>query len=359
MSKHILLLFGCIVLSVQLFAQSAQSVLRAAQTGKEGASSEEIVSFKSDLPYSRAMQALSELSKKLTNKIIIDHSPMRDKETGIGINIESMYWKDAFELILRTNQLWYNDNPEYMEIISLSDLNKPASGDLSVNTQDNKKTQTGQQEAPPLAIQRLPLPTALPAPLDSGQIIGQLREVTISSIFFEIDRSKADQIGISWSIFRGSNSNLGVAFTGANLVTNAGTSTINASASSTASAINTNSAGGSSSGTPLFGATASPSGLSVDINTALSVFQNEQIGEIIARPEVTVRSGSTAHIQIGQDFSVQGKRFFRKYCGKILSERHDSFSNAKSYESGRYRIHRSRLSRGTKRGNRRRCQHHC
>lgn len=306
MGKHILLLFGCMVFSMQLFAQSDQAIIRAAQTGKEGTSPEEIVSFKSDLPYSRAMQALSELSKKLTGKIIIDHSPMRDKETGIGINIESMYWKDAFELILRTNQLWYNDNPEYMEVISLADLNKPSSGDLSVNNQDNKKSQ---QEAPPPSIQRLPTPISYPAPVDSGQIIEQLREVTISSVFFEIDRSKADQIGISWSIFRGNNANIGVAFTGANLVTNAGTSTINASSTSTVSATNTTATAGSTTGTPLFGATAAPTGLTVDINTALSVFQNEQIGEILARPEVTVRSGSTAHIQIGQDFSVREKDF--------------------------------------------------
>ena len=146
MGKYIFILFGCMAFSMQLFAQSDQAIIRAAQTGKEGASTEELVSFKSDLPYSRAMQALSELSKKMTGKIIIDHSPMRDKETGIGINIESMYWKDAFELILRTNQLWYNDNPEYMEVISLADLNKPSAGDLSVNNlnnQDNKKSPAG------------------------------------------------------------------------------------------------------------------------------------------------------------------------------------------------------------------------
>ena len=309
MGKYIVLLIGCIVFSMQLFAQSDQAIIRAAQTGKEGASAAELVSFKSDLPYSRAMQALSELSKKLTNKIIIDRSPMRDKETGIGINIESMYWKDAFELILRTNQLWYNDNPEYMEIISLADLNKPSSGDLSVNNQGNKNSQPGQQESPQASVQHLALPAAFPAPIDSGQLVSQLREVTISSVFFEIDRSKADQIGISWSFFRGNNANLGVAFTGANLVTPAGVSTINATSTSTVSATNTVSAGGSSTGTPLFGATAAPTGLSVDINAALSIFQNEQIGEIIARPEVTVRSGSTANIQIGQDFSVREKDF--------------------------------------------------
>ena len=115
-------------------------------------------------------------------------------------------------------------------------------------------------------------------------------------------------MGISWSIFRGNNANIGVAFTGANLVTNASSSPISASATSTTSTTSTTTSG-AQSGTPLFGAVASPSGLTVDINAALSVFQNEQIGEIIARPEVTVRSGSTAHIQIGQDFSVREKDF--------------------------------------------------
>jgi type IV pilus assembly protein PilQ len=297
MGKYTLVLFlGCILLSTQLFAQNQQSVERAARNGKGGVSEEELVSFRSDVPYASAVQALSELSKKLTGRIIIDRSPMQNRETGIGINIESMYWKDAFELILRTNQLWYNDNPEYMEIISLAELSKPSSGELSVNNQDKQQGRT--KEGAPASTERMPLPAALPAAADSGQALAQTREITISSIFFQINRTKADQMGISWSIFRGSNLNLGVQFNGANLV-----STVASSTSSTSSTSTT------SSGVPLFGATVSPSNLSVDITTALNIFASDQLGEIIARPQVTVRSGSSAHIQIGQDFSIKEKDF--------------------------------------------------
>ena len=65
MGKHILLLFGCMVFSMQLFAQSDQAIIRAAQTGKEGTSPEEIVSFKSDLPYSRANAGVVRIVKKI------------------------------------------------------------------------------------------------------------------------------------------------------------------------------------------------------------------------------------------------------------------------------------------------------
>jgi len=106
-------------------AQPEQAVRRAAQ-GKY-VNPEELVSFKADVPYSKAIQSLAELSKKLEGKLLIDRSPLQGKEKTIGINIESMYWKDALELILRSNQLWYNDYPEYMEIVPLEEIGKPVS----------------------------------------------------------------------------------------------------------------------------------------------------------------------------------------------------------------------------------------
>jgi hypothetical protein len=104
-------------------AQSEQAVRRAAK-GKAGASQDELVSYNADVPYTKAIQSLGELSKKLEGKLLIDRSPLQGKDKTIGINIESMYWKDALELILRSNQLWYNDYPEYTEIISLEEIGK-------------------------------------------------------------------------------------------------------------------------------------------------------------------------------------------------------------------------------------------
>jgi len=50
-----------------------------------------------------------------------------------------MYWKDALELILRSNQLWYNDYPEYTEIVSFEDVGKQT-GDQAQKDNQSKST---------------------------------------------------------------------------------------------------------------------------------------------------------------------------------------------------------------------------
>jgi type IV pilus assembly protein PilQ len=57
--------------------------------------------------------------------------------------------------------------------------------------------------------------------------------------------------------------------------------------------------------------TVNPTGnnLGVDINAAFKVFEGDQLGEVIARPQITVRSGSSSTFQVGQDFSVLEKDF--------------------------------------------------
>jgi type IV pilus assembly protein PilQ len=47
----------------------------------------------------------------------------------------------------------------------------------------------------------------------------------------------------------------------------------------------------------------------VDINAAISIFESDQVAEVIARPQITVRSGSSSVFQVGQDFSVLEKDF--------------------------------------------------
>ena len=133
--RSLLIIFLFVVsMAASAFAQTEQAIRRAAQ-GKI-VNQDQLVSFNSDVPYSKAIQSLGELSKKLDGKLLIDRSPLQGKDKTIGINIESMYWKDALELILRSNQLWYNDYPEYMEIVSFEEMGKQA-------------TEKNQKENPP------------------------------------------------------------------------------------------------------------------------------------------------------------------------------------------------------------------
>jgi general secretion pathway protein D len=261
--------FMLVVCSVLLLAQVAdaqnveeQRIKRAAR-GKEFVSQEELVSFKSDVPYDQAIQALSTLSKKYLKKPIVDPAPLTTK---IGVEIQSMYWKDALELILRTNNLWYEEKPDYFQIFAVG--------------------------AQPGGGGGVPAPGGMVARVDSGAIIAKTREVTISAIFLEIDQSKAREIGLNWSIFRGKDLNLGVEFSGADIVSS-----------------------------NVFSATVSPTSnkLAVSVEGALKVFESEQLGEVIGRPEVTVRSGSKGRVQVGTDFSIKERDFAGNLIDRFYS----------------------------------------
>lgn len=243
----------CLLLLVN--AAQAQSrderMLKRALQGKGGYTQEELVSFKNDVPYKQAIESLSILSKKFLKKPIVDPAPLT---TSINVEIQSMYWKDALELILRTNSLWYTEQEDYIQVSTLGAL--AASGE--------------------------PGPAGMSALVDSGAIISKLQEVTISAIFLEVNTSKLRESGINFSIFRGHDLNLGVEFTGATQVSS-----------------------------NIFGVTVSPSSnkLAVNIDAALKIFESEQLGEVIARPQTVVRSGSTGRIQIGTDFYIKQKDF--------------------------------------------------
>ena len=266
MNKRFLIFFACGILLVggSVFAQSQeeQKIKRAAR-GKDVVTQEELVNFKDDVPYTQAIESLSALSKKFLKKPIIDPSPLSTK---INVEIQSMYWRDAFELILRTNNLWYVDQPDYIQVMPVGAL--PATPGAPIT------------------------PGAVMTRADSGQILARTRDVMISAIFVEIDQSKLRESGISYSIFRGRDLNLGVEFLGSERVSS-----------------------------NIFTAAVAPISkkLSVDIGAALRIFESEQLGEVIARPQSTVRSGATGRVQIGTDFSVKERDFSGNVMDRFYS----------------------------------------
>jgi general secretion pathway protein D len=243
----------CLLLLASLqvaLSQNDATILRAAK-GKESYSQDELVSFKSDIPYKQAIESLSSLSKKFAKKPIIDPQPLA---TTINVEIQSLYWRDALELILRTNNLWYTESPDYFQVSPVGQISQGG----------------------------VPTPGGMPATVDSGMIVAKTREVTISAIFLEINTLKQRESGINFNIFRGKDLNLGVQFSGADNVSS-----------------------------KIFGVTVSPSSknLTVNIDAALKIFESEQIGEVIARPQTTVRSGVHGRVQVGTDFSIKQKDF--------------------------------------------------
>lgn len=284
LTRGMILLIAAVLLAATATAQTESQLRRAAQ-GRSGAAPDEVVSIRADVPYTQAVKSLGELWKSKTGKIVIDRSDMKDGEKPIGVNIEAMYWKDAFELILRTNKLWYNQFDEHVEVVPFDQAGRSAQADTK--TVEQAKT----SESPVVTAPTLPqsMPSDIPMKVDSAEYYFKDREITISSVFFEVDRTRLSQTGIGFSIFRGKGLNLSVEFSGADRIA-----------------------------TPIMGISASPRDkrLAVDIDAALNVFEREQLGEVIARPQITVRNGTSSKLQSGQNFSVQ----LRDFSGNVVNQ---------------------------------------
>jgi general secretion pathway protein D len=283
--RSLLFLFLVIATVAQLAdAQNPQSIERKAK-GKV-VNPDEMVSFKSDVPYTKAIQSLGELSRKLEGRLVIDRSPMQGKDKTIGINIESMYWKDALELILRSNQLWYIDYPEYMEITSFEDIGKKQ-GEASSKEMTSSSSIGG------------PIPSRGYMAVDSSEQYAKMRDISISCVFFDLNRTKLAEEGMDISIFRGSNMNLGINLYGAtNPMSKSTGGTTSLSTSSRLTNVYSD-------------VNIHPTGkdLGVDIYAALRMFEADQLGETISNSKVPVRSGLSSTLQIGDDFSVLEKDF--------------------------------------------------
>jgi len=114
------------------------------------------ISLSSSMPYYQAIQALSEISARIEQKVIIDE---KTRTHPINVEIVDLVWRDALDIILKVNNLEYEEYPTYIKII---------------DRMEEKITEEGKK-------------------YDSS-----IREVNISAIFFEGDRHALKERGINW-----------------------------------------------------------------------------------------------------------------------------------------------------------------
>ncbi|MBF8247850.1 MAG: hypothetical protein HW374_650, partial [Bacteroidetes bacterium] len=199
MKQRVLLPCVLLLLTVSLQAQikNERDLMRTAQ-GKV-VKSDERVSFKADFQYPAAIAAISEVTKKLMNKEILDYSPLATKEGNpIGENIDGMFWRDALELILRKQGLWYLEGDANIVVNTVENISR-----MSQTMTPTQQTGTQPTTQQTVTQQQMGIPTGMPAVVDSGALIARMREVTISAVFLEINQTKLRESGISFGIFRG------------------------------------------------------------------------------------------------------------------------------------------------------------
>ncbi|NIA31480.1 MAG: hypothetical protein GWP06_16425, partial [Actinobacteria bacterium] len=219
----------------------------------------ELVSLKSDLDFSIAMDLLSEFSIKFSGKPI--HDPL--KRTGpIGIDIQQTPWQKALGLILSKRGLWYVEKAHFFEIIVPNE------------------EQSGFSTTP---VSKL---------AESEKLSPLSREVKIEATFFQGDRTSLKEIGIDWSTFYQGEVDLTAKQVGA-LSLNEDVVSLNIKVPN-----------------KLFG---------IDINALLRIFDSENIGKVLAQPHIVVVEGKEGNIQVGQDFSIKQRDFAGNITDRFYS----------------------------------------
>ncbi|NUN68722.1 MAG: hypothetical protein HUU02_03325 [Bacteroidetes bacterium] len=252
-------------------AASAQTNREKRMYLNEYVSPEELVSISKSLPFDKAMLLFSDFSKKYMNKIIVDVS---SNKKPIGVDVENTYWYAAFENILKTNGMWYDEREEFFYVYAVKD----SSG--------KTMTSSGTGMVPKAAADT------------TGKFLMQQRDVKISSIFFSVNVQKSLNAGINWNFLYGDKSadttKFGGQFFGG--VKDPNTTT-------------TGGGGGSQNTAVGFLASFAPKNAFANISALMSFFSSTGLGDVLANPSVTVSSGKPGRIQVGNDIYIDTKDF--------------------------------------------------
>ena len=222
-----------LLLILILFAACIGLISQTAEFSKKG-----LVTIPRETRFVDAVNALEVMSQQYANKKIINSSSFNQE---IGIPIKEILWREALTLIISYNNLVLEELPGALLI-----------KDFTTEKEEEKKK----------------------------MVFPDTKQIKISSIFFKVDKSFLNSIGIDWSTLYKGRVDVSLGFMGASNVSD---ELLTASASHSLES----------------------SKASLDLNTLLKIIEAKQKGTIIARPNIVVISGKEGFIQVGQDFSVK------------------------------------------------------
>lgn len=230
---------------------------------------EEIVTLSENIPFGQAVEVLSQVSVKLTGKTIVSTASINEP---IGIQIDKMPYKRVLNIITQMKNLIYEEQENAIIIKSQTTANANLKEDIY-------------------------------ASVDS-------REVEISAIFFEANVRDARERGINWEFLL---SQAGLTL-GPKLKTFT-TSNEQQNQSSAAATQVVETPDFTVENTTEF----DMGGFQGNATAAFKFFENQNLGEIIAKPSISVRNKMKGRIQIGEDISIKERDFSGNLIDRFFS----------------------------------------
>jgi len=214
---------------------------------------DELITLSESIPFNKAVELLSRISESVTGRKIIS---MIDIEEPIGIQLDLIPYEKALAIITQFKGLVFEERPDVIVIKKPSEFDVKTSPDyVSFNT----------------------------------------REVKISALFFEMDVGESKRKGIDWKFLLS-----GRGFSvGPLLRTQPETQQqTGGTGQSKPAQLEIEGLGTFTSGS-----------VKGDATAIFRMFEEENLGEIIANPSISVRDRNLGKIQVGSDFSVRTRDF--------------------------------------------------
>ncbi|MEJ5304456.1 MAG: hypothetical protein WHV63_00800 [Ignavibacteria bacterium] len=216
--------------------------------------SENLVTISKTASVDQAIDVLSRISKQVINKVIILDQNM---PVPVGIEITNLNWYKALEIIAKLHNLELVEKEDFIKLV------------------------------PQQKFSEAEIPDILKG------VDFRTREVTISAVFFELDVNKAKERGINWrTLFSKGGADVGIRFGETSNEIFDWNSTTDSRALDIGIRGDVNVFGSIAKATSLF-----------------NFLESNQLGEVIASPQITVRDRVKGEIQVGSDFSTREKDF--------------------------------------------------
>jgi type II secretory pathway component HofQ len=259
MKKFLIFLVLTVFLSFNSFAQKDLE-----KEMSQYNSPDEVVTLSQSISYDAAIEILAKISLKVTGRNIV--STIQSSEL-IGLELTNINYMKALKILTQYRGLIIEEKPD---VVIVKRPNEPV-----------------------VVKEPEPLAKDIYAPIDS-------REVKISAIFFEADNTALRDRGINWQALLSDPTNgFGVDLKTFGQTTSADQTPTDFLVSGSTK-LNLGDFKGNLLGTFRF-------------------FESENLGEIIANPSITVRTGELGKIQIGSDFSIKQRDFAGNVTDQFFS----------------------------------------
>ena len=283
------MVMGAITIFMQpAFAQNVDRVTDET----EYVSPQELVSLSKDMRFDEAIDLLNTYSQRYAGKFIVDRTNTRRP---IGIPVNQIYWRDVLPFLTDVQGLEVIESERFIEIVEYEE-------DLFTTKRDSG------------AIEGIPL--------NFGS-----REVRIRAVFFEGNRRALREIGVDWSTIHnlgsrpenlssiidpssgggGGTSNRNNTLPDANFGNQYVEVSSRAAQEVTQNLFN---------GIINFGEIASSG---IEVRALFKAFEANNLGKILATPEIKVVNGEEGRIQVGQDFSIKQRDFAGNVIDRFFS----------------------------------------